>query len=373
MESEILEKIEKTKNKNKDKFDPKAIINKEDVRKVISRWSNVPVMSMKSDDVKNIQQLGVNLGKRIIGQTIALSKIVGVLKRARIGISDVKRPMASFLFLGPTGVGKTETAKEIARTLFGSEKALIQVDMSEYMEQHSVSKLIGSPPGYVGFQEGGQLTEQIKKHPYSVILFDEIEKAHPDLLNILLQVLDEGKLQDSKGRSVNFKNAVVIMTSNIGAHEVGSDEVLGFGILDEKLDEKVVDKAYAKMEDSLITQLKDTLAPEFINRIDNVVIFRGLDEKDAQKITKLLFSELNDRIAKKKIQVLPSTSIINQIAKEGFDKEYGARNIKRKLQELIENPLAEYLIDNHGLINESSNKIVNIKVDKVKGKIVFTK
>jgi ATP-dependent Clp protease ATP-binding subunit ClpC len=281
--------------------------------------------------------------------------------------------MASFLFLGPTGVGKTETAKEIARTLFGSEKALIQVDMSEYMEQHSVSKLIGSPPGYIGFQEGGQLTEQLKKHPYSVVLFDEIEKAHPDLLNILLQVLDEGKLQDSKGRSVNFKNAVIIMTSNIGAHEVGIDEVLGFGILDEKLDEKVIDKAYAKMEDSLITQLKDTLAPEFINRIDNVVIFRGLDEKDAQKITKLLFNELNERIAKKKIQVLPSTSIINQIAKEGFDKEYGARNIKRKLQELIENTLAEYLIDNHGLINESSNKIVNIKVDKVKGKIVFTK
>jgi ATP-dependent Clp protease ATP-binding subunit ClpC len=221
-----VNKTTKTKVSNKLKIDV------EDIRKVISRWSKIPVVTMKSDDYKKLIELEKNLEKRIVGQTEGIGKISSVLKRARLGLSYEKRPMASFLFLGPTGVGKTETAKEIARTYFGDEKALIQVDMSEYMEQHSVSKLIGSPPGYVGFQEGGQLTEKIRRRPYSVVLFDEIEKAHPDLLNIMLQILDEGSLQDAKGRKINFKNTIIIMTSNIGASEIGKDDVLGFGVDD---------------------------------------------------------------------------------------------------------------------------------------------
>jgi ATP-dependent Clp protease ATP-binding subunit ClpC len=371
-ESEISAKISRMEKQNQNRLHSKAVLDEEDIRKVISRWSNVPVNGMKSDDIKNIRQLDVNLSKRIIGQKEAIAKIAGALKRARVGLSDVKRPMASFIFLGPTGVGKTETAKEIARTLFGSENLLIQVDMSEYMEQHSVSKLIGSPPGYVGFQEGGQLTEKVRRHPYSVILFDEIEKAHPDLLNILLQVLEEGQLRDAKGRGVNFKNTVIIMTSNIGAQDVNDDTVLGFGIDESKVDGKKIDTAYLRLEENIVEDLKDTLPPEFINRIDNVVIFRGLDEKDALKITKLQIDELNERVMKKGVRILPTTSVMHFLAKEGFSKEYGARNIKRKLQELVENRLADFLIENE-LVNEDAKKIVNIKVDKIKNQIVFVK
>jgi ATP-dependent Clp protease ATP-binding subunit ClpC len=371
-EAEVMERIEKVEKQQKTKLFSKAILVPEDVRKVVARWSNVPITSMKSNDIKSIQQLDNNLGKRIIGQNVAITKIAGALKRARIGLSDAKKPMASFLFLGPTGIGKTETAKEIARTLFGSESALIQVDMSEYMEQHSVSKLIGSPPGYIGFQEGGQLTEKVRRHPYSVVLFDEIEKAHPDLLNILLQVLEEGHLQDAKGHSVNFKNTVIIMTSNIGAQEVNNDEILGFGVSDVKVGDKAVDTAYLRVEENLLAELKDTLPPEFINRIDNVVIFRGLDENDALRITKLIISDLNERISKKGVRILPTTSVVKHITKLGFDKDYGARNIKRKLQELIENPLADYLITQN-LVNEDRKAIINIKVDKIKNKIQFIK
>lgn len=371
-ESAVLVQMKKDQVKMDEKFSKKAILDLEDVRKVVSRWGNVPVVSLKTSDIKNIQVIDTNLEKRIVGQTVAIEKIAGALKRARIGLSDAKRPMASFLFLGPTGVGKTETAKEIARTLYGSENALIQVDMSEYMEPHSVAKLIGSPPGYIGFQEGGQLTEKVRRHPYSVILFDEIEKAHPDLLNILLQVLDEGHLQDAKGRSVNFKNTVIIMTSNIGAKEVSDDNILGFGVLEEKKSDKEIDGAYLRLEENLTEELKNTLPPEFINRIDNVVIFRGLDEDDAYKIAKILVGELNTRIIKKGVRVLPTTAVIRFLAKDGFSKEYGARNIKRKLQDLVENPLADYLLDNN-LVNDDMKGIINIKADKIKNKIVFKK
>jgi len=371
-ESEILGLIDRDSKKAKEKFDKRAILDIEDIRKVISRWSNVPIMSMKSDDIKSIQVLDARLSKRIVGQEKAIGAIAGTLKRARIGLSDGKKPMASFLFLGPTGVGKTETAKEIARTLFGSEKFLIQVDMSEFMEQHSVAKLIGSPPGYIGYQEGGQLTEKVRRHPYSVVLFDEIEKAHPDLLAILLQILDEGHLQDGKGRGINFKNTVIVMTSNIGAEEVGRDMVLGFGVNGKDKSKEEIENAYIQVEENLMEALKDNLPPEFINRIDDIVIFRGLDENDTYKIAKILISDLNIRIEKKGVRILPTTSVVHYLAKMGFDKEYGARNIKRKLQELIENPLADYLI-NTNMVNEDKKEIINIRADKIKSKIVFEK
>jgi ATP-dependent Clp protease ATP-binding subunit ClpC len=346
------------------------VVDLEDIRKVISSWSHIPVTTMTSTDVRSLQHLENNLSRRVIGQKDAIHRVAAALKRARVGISAENRPMASFLFLGPTGVGKTETAKEIARTLFGSEEALIQVDMSEYMEQHSVSKLIGSPPGYVGYQEGGQLTEKVRRKPYSVILFDEIEKAHPELLNILLQVLDEGQLQDGKGRSVNFKNTIIIMTSNIGAAEVSRDSVLGFGVEDEGQPKEELDKAFTRMQEMLLEELKDTLAPEFLNRIDDVVIFRGLDETDSVKITRILIEEINARLKDKGVQVVPSSSVVDFIAEKGFSKDYGARNIRRKLQELIENPLADFILDKH--IKAERKNLVLVKVSKGKSGLSFS-
>ncbi|MBN2016215.1 ATP-dependent Clp protease ATP-binding subunit [Candidatus Dojkabacteria bacterium] len=337
-------------------------VTSEDVKKVVSEWTNIPVTTLSIGERRALRGLTRRVAKRIIGQSEAVKRVTATLKRSRLGISDERRPLASFLFLGPTGVGKTEMARVVAHEFLGSEKALIQVDMSEYMEQHSVAKIIGAPPGYVGFQEGGQLTEDIRKRPYSVVLFDEIEKAHPDLLNILLQILEEGQITDSRGRKVNFKNTIIILTSNIGAEDIGRDKVLGFKVQSE---EKEKDEAYERMRERLTEKLKRALRPEFINRIDDVVIFRGLDENDAQKITKLLLKEVSERLEDQGVGVKVEESVIKRIAKDGFSDEYGARNLRRKIQELIENQLSD-------LILESKKPVKKVLVKSDKGKIQFT-
>jgi len=318
-------------------------VEAEDIKIVISEWTGVPVTTMSATDLKSLQGITKRIEKRIIGQKDAVDRVTSTLKRARLGLSDERRPLASFLFLGPTGVGKTELAKVIAQEFFGSEKSLIQVDMSEFMEQHSVAKIIGAPPGYVGYQEGGHLTEQVRKRPYSVVLFDEIEKAHQDLLNIMLQILEEGHITDSKGRKVNFKNTIIIMTSNIGAQDIGKDKVLGFRVSADQ--EVKVDAAYERMREKLTEELKKVLRPELINRIDDVVIFRGLDEIDAVKIVKLLLRDVERRLAERKVSIDIDKPSMQLIAKLGFSDEYGARNLRRKIQELVENPLSDLLLE----------------------------
>lgn len=338
-------------------------VESEDIRRVISEWTGIPVTTLSDEELQSLRDLKRRILRRIIGQNDAVNRVTATLKRARMGISDKNRPLASFLFLGPTGVGKTEMGKVVARELFGSEKALIQVDMSEYMEQHSVAKIIGAPPGYVGYQEGGQLTEKVKKRPYSVILFDEIEKAHHDLLGILLQIFEEGHITDSKGRKVNFRNTIIILTSNIGAEDIGKDRMLGFKIETNKKGSKAkLNEAYARMRERLSEDLKKVLRPEFINRIDEIVIFRGLDENDAVKITKVLLRELQDRLKEKKVKINVSNAALRFIAEGGFSEEYGARNIRRKVQELIENPLSDLLLDSTKTISKVSIKKVGKKL-----------
>jgi len=365
-EIELQKELKQIKSKNRKSR--KAIVDVDDIRNVISKWSGVPINSLKTDDLKKIEDIDKVLSMRVIGQVDAIKKISSVLKRARLDLSSELKPLASFLFLGPTGVGKTHTAKEIAKNLFGSEDALIQVDMSEYMEQHSVSKLIGSPPGYVGFQEGGQLTEKIRRHPYSVVLFDEIEKAHPDLLNILLQILEEGSLVDAKGRKINFKNCIVIMTSNIGAWESFEEKTLGFNL--ESADKTKVEKEYQKMKDTILESLKDNLSPEFINRIDEIIIFKKLESKDAGKIIVLLMDELNLRIKNKNISLIYQRDLVDYLTKSGYSSEYGARNLKRIIVEKIENSLAEFLLDNK-MVGKLKN-LTKIYIEVKKEKITFT-
>jgi ATP-dependent Clp protease ATP-binding subunit ClpC len=344
-EVDFKDQLKKQKKKSQSKS-MRYKVEIEDIREVISRWTKIPVISLSSMDIKNIAQIDEIIKTQIIGQESAIDKVSAALKRARLGFAEENRPLASFLFLGPTGVGKTETAKVIAKELFGSQKNLIQVNMSEFMEQHSVSKIIGSPPGYVGYQDSGNLTEEIRKNPFSIVLFDEIEKAHSDILNILLQALEEGYIQDSRGKKVSFKNTIIVMTSNIGAKEIADDKVLGFEVdLGSKASDKKLDEVYEDMKKDVMEELKDNLRPEFINRIDDVIVYRGLNKEDILKITDLQIDKLNDRLKKKGIVLRVRKSVKDKIAEEGYSKEYGARNIKRKVQELIENRLADFLLE----------------------------
>jgi ATP-dependent Clp protease ATP-binding subunit ClpC len=304
----------------------------------------------------------VALHERIVGQEDAINVISKAVRRARAGFKDPKRPIGSFIFLGPTGVGKTELAKTLAEFMFGKEDSLIQIDMSEFMERHSVARLVGAPPGYIGYEDGGQLTEAIRRRPYSVVLLDEIEKAHPEAFNILLQILEEGHLADAKGRKVDFRNTIIIMTSNIGADLIQRDSNLGFSV---KTDEaKTSEEAYTKMREKLMAELKRLFRPEFLNRIDGVVVFRALTKQDILQIVDVQLRQLKPRLVEHTIELEITDAAKEQLAREGFDQQFGARPLKRKIQQLIEDPLSEGVLS--GEFKDNTKVIADVIDGQIK-------
>jgi ATP-dependent Clp protease ATP-binding subunit ClpC len=315
-----------------------GVVGREDIEDVVSRWTGVPIMSIKEEESAKLLRIEEELHKRIISQDKSIVALARAIRRSRAGLKSPNRPIGSFLFLGPTGVGKTEVARTLAQFMFGSEKSLVRFDMSEFMEKHSVSKLIGSPPGYVGYEEGGQLTERVKRAPYSVVLLDEIEKAHPDVFNILLQVFEDGQLSDGLGNTVDFKNTIIIMTSNIGARHLQRREGLGF----QSTKEEMVSE---KVEDLVKNEVKRTFNPEFLNRLDEIILFSALSEQDLIQILELMVSQLNQNLAQRSITVTVADAAKRWILNQTLtDRSYGARPLRRALQKYIEDPLSEALI-----------------------------
>ena len=355
-------KIEKTKHNMREKEQEQMLVTEEDVADVVSVWTKIPVSKITQTESQRLLKLEEILHKRVVGQNEAVETVAKAIRRGRVGLKDPKRPIGSFLFLGPTGVGKTELSKALAEAMFGNENAIIRVDMSEYMEKHSVSKMIGSPPGYVGFEEGGQLYEQVRKNPYSVILFDEIEKAHPDVFNVLLQVLDDGRITDSQGRTVDFKNTIIIMTSNAGAQRIVDPKKLGFSNVEN------AESEHKDMKNNVMEEIKRMFKPEFLNRIDDIIVFRALSKEDVKGIAALMLKELKNRLAKQMdITLTYGDTVKNFIFEKGYDKKYGARPLKRAIQNNIEDSLAEEILS--GKI-QASDKVSMTVVD---GKVVFTK
>ncbi len=379
-EKALREKFEKEQSKWKNKNTKSIVtITEENIAEVIANWTGIPAKKITEDENEKLKNLEKELHKRVIGQNEAVEAVSKAIRRSRVGLKDPKRPIGSFLFLGPTGVGKTELSKALAEVLFGDENAMIRLDMSEFMEPHSVSKLIGAPPGYVGFDDGGQLTEKIRRKPYSVILFDEIEKAHPDVMNMLLQILEDGRLTDSQGRTVNFKNTVIIMTSNLGARLITDRKQLGFANqgavnkisenVKEKLDENSSDtkklkdmkynkelkessaqdekakKEYEEIKKEVMAELKKELRPEFINRIDEIIVFHKLNDNDINQIIDIMLKEVVNRLKEQKYEIEFEPDVKEMIAKEGIDKNFGARPLRRTIQNLVEDKLAEEILD----------------------------
>ncbi len=364
---EIKEKIQKLKDelaKEKDEWENKKAntelaIGESEIAEIVSKWTGVPLSKLTEDESKRLINLEKELHSRVIGQDEAVSAVANAIRRARAGLKEPKRPIGSFIFLGPTGVGKTELSKALAGALFGDENLMIRVDMSEYMSKENVSKLIGSAPGYVGFEEGGQLTEKVRRKPYSVVLFDEIEKAHPDIFNILLQILDDGRLTDSHGRVVSFKNTVVIMTSNVGASDIGKMRRLGFD------DTGAKEREMEEMKEKQYSALRSTFKPEFLNRIDDIIMFHKLEKSDIEKIADLMLNELKNRLSEHEIELEFDKSAKEFIVEKGFDAEYGARPLRRAIQKYVENRLSEEILSGAVKIGDK------VKVGASNGKITF--
>ncbi|MBI3913771.1 MAG: AAA family ATPase, partial [Chloroflexi bacterium] len=334
----------------------------EDIAEVVSMWTGVPVTRIAGSESARLLKMEEELHKRIVGQDEAISVIAKAVRRARAGLKDPKRPIGSFIFLGPTGVGKSELAKALAEFMFGSEKALLQLDMSEFMERHNVSRLVGAPPGYIGYEEGGQLTEAIRRHPYSVVLLDEIEKAHPEVFNMLLQILEDGHLADAKGRKVDFKNVILIMTSNIGANLIERDSVLGFG--GKRTEAKTEEDAYSRMRDKLMEELKRLFRPEFLNRLDNVVVFKALTREDINQIVGIQIRQLKPRLDEHMLTLEVTDAAKEKFAEQGFDRALGARPLRRVIQRLLEDPISEGVLS--GEFKPESTVIADVIEGEVK-------
>lgn len=334
-EQKLREQLDETKNKWKEKQGQENLeVTEEDIATVVSTWTGIPVVKLTKDESDRLLNMEEILHNRIIGQEEAVNAISKAVRRARSGLKNPKRPIGSFIFLGPTGVGKTELARALAEVMFADEDAMIRIDMSEYMEKHATSRLVGSPPGYVGYEEGGQLTEKVRRKPYSVVLLDEVEKAHLEVFNILLQVLEDGRLTDSKGRLVDFRNTVLIMTSNVGASELQQNRFVGFNLGDESQDHK-------DMKSKVTDEMKKTFRPEFLNRIDETIVFHSLEQKHMKDIVKLMMGEVEERMKLQEVEFSITDRAIEKIAEEGFDPEYGARPLRRSIQRNIEDMLSE--------------------------------
>ena len=348
----LLKKYQKNANKKT------LTVGAEEMADVVSSWTKIPVQKLEEGEAAKLRRLEKSLHKRVVGQEEAVSAVAKAVRRGRVGLKDPNRPIGSFLFLGPTGVGKTEITKALAEIIFGNEQAMIRVDMSEYMEKHSVSSMIGSPPGYVGYEEGGQLSEKVRRNPYSVILFDEIEKAHPDVFNILLQVLDDGHITDAHGRKVDFKNTIIIMTSNAGAQAIISPKKLGFGAGEDE------QQNYERMKEGVMEEVKRIFKPEFLNRIDETIVFRTLNKDDMKKIVTILTKTLVERCkTQMDITLSIKDSVKAYIVESAYDPKYGARPLKRKIQNLIEDALAEEILD--GKIKKGDTVDVTVRGEKI--------
>ena len=356
-EKELSKKLEIESEKWRDARTNKVInIEKEDVAIIVSNWTGIPLSKISESETEKLKNLENELHKRVIGQDEAVSAVARAIRRSRVGLKDPNRPIGSFLFLGPTGVGKTELTKALAESLFGSESSMIRVDMSEFMEQHSVSKLIGSPPGYVGYEEAGGFTEQVRKKLYSVILFDEIEKAHPDVMNLLLQILDDGRLTDSQGRVVNFKNTVIIMTSNIGARNITDKKTMGFGVSNSN-------EEYENIKKDVMQEVKQMLKPEFINRIDEIIVFHKLTRNNIENIIDIMLDGVKEKMLRQNVSLDVKQSAKDFILDHGIDENFGARPLKRTIQNYIEDKLAESILD--GLSKDSKKLIISAENNEI--------
>jgi len=360
-ESKLSEQIEQgRKGWHKEASSKNLVVDEKEIARVLADWTSIPVARLQEGEADRLLKLEELLHERVVGQDEAVTSIAKAMRRARSGLKDARRPIGSFIFLGPTGVGKTELARALAHVMFGSDEAMVRIDMSEYMEKHSVSRLVGAPPGYVGYDEGGQLTETVRRKPYSVVLLDEVEKAHPDVFNILLQVLEDGRLTDSTGRTVDFRNAIVIMTSNVGATIIGRSRSMGFAVGEES---KRGEEDYQQMKERMLEEMKHTFRPEFINRVDDIVVFRPLENEQICAIARLMVTDVQKRLLEQDMSLSVSDGVYKHLAKEGFDPAYGARPLRRAVQRLLEDPLSDAVL--RGEFQAGAEIQAKMKGDKI--------